>query len=98
MNRSWDGNIPIGALFAQVNNTAEFTIYVQHPLADNNKVQAVEIMILKMSIIGTEYKDWRSHLEVKCTWNFFQDFEQQQYNLRQETKTAAGTMGYGNNI
>ena len=67
-------------------------------MADNDKVQADEILILKTGVFGTEYKDWCSHLEVDRTWIFFQDFWQQQYDLRQETETTAGQLGYGNSL
>ena len=98
MTEPWDASTPIEALFAQINDSAEFALFTRHPVADNDKVQAGEILILKTGVFGTEYKDWRSHLEVDRTWTFFQDFWQQQYDLRQETETTAGQMGYGNSL
>ena len=71
MNEAWDASTPIEAFFAQTNDTAEFALFPRHPVADNDKVQAAEILILKTGVFGTKYKDWRSHLEVDRTWAFF---------------------------
>ena len=92
----WDPEIPIEALFQQINDAAEFAIYANHPIADNDKVQAAEALLLKTSSSPQEYKDWRSQLETDRTWDFFQEFWQIQYDLKHETETTAGPLGFGN--
>ena len=47
MVAEWDPGIPIKALFQHINNAAEFAIYANHPIANNDKVQAAEVLILK---------------------------------------------------
>ena len=77
MNEAWDASTPIEALFSQINNMAKFALFARHPVANNDKVHAAEILLLKTGVFGNEYKDWRSQLEVDRTWSFFQDFWQQ---------------------
>ena len=96
MKANWDPNDPIENLFSQINDASEFGVYAGHPVTDKDKVQAAEVLILKTGIFTQDYKDWRSHDDITRTWNFFQEFWQEQYNLKNETKTTAGSMGYGN--
>ena len=96
MTQRWDPNTPIELLFNQINEAAEFAFYAGQPIADNDKVQAAEVLILKTGKFPLEYKDWRSNLQTDRTWNFFQEFWSFQFDLRQEKETTAGTVGYGN--
>ena len=47
MAAEWDPEIPIEVIFQQINDAEEFAIYENHPIADNDKVQAAEVLILK---------------------------------------------------
>ena len=98
MKADWDASDPIENLFTQINDAAEFAIYATHPIADKDKTQAGEVLILKTGLFAQDYKDWRSHDDATRTWTFFQEFWQEQYNLKNETETTAGSMGYGNNV
>ena len=96
MTAEWDPEIPSKALFQQINDAAEFAIYANHPIADNDKVQAAEVLILKTGSFPQEYKDWRTQLKTDRTWDFFQEFWQIQYDLKHETETTAGFLRFGN--
>ena len=96
MTQRWDPNTRIELLLNQINEAAEFAFYAGHPIADNDKVQAAEVLILKTGNFLVEYKDWRSNLQTDRIWNFFQEFWSIQFDLRQETETTTGNAGYGN--
>ena len=57
MKTDWDPSDPIESLFTQISDAAEFTIYAEHTIADNDKVQAAEVLILKTGVYGQDYKE-----------------------------------------
>ena len=85
-------------LFVFVNweKASEFAQYAGHPIADNVKVQAAKVLILKTGNFPVDYKDWRSNPPADRTWEFFQEFWSTQFDLKQETEQTAGSIGFGN--
>ena len=74
MTTAWDPNTSIELLFAQINEGAKFVNYAGHPVADNDKLQAAEVLILKTGNFPVDYKDWQSNALANRTWQFFQEF------------------------
>ena len=96
MKKDWDPSSPIEDLFAQINDANEYSIFAQHPYGVRDLVQAGEVVILRTNMFASEYKDWRTVDMADRTWNNFQDWWQEAYDLKEETETTAASMGYGN--
>ena len=94
----WDASAPIEDLFQQINVAAEFGVYARHPIAANDLVQAGELLILKTGTFGQAYKYWRALPENERTWDYFQEYWQEQYDLAAETVTTAGSLGCRNAV
>ena len=98
MKRRYEADDPIEALFSQINDAQEFRIFAGYPLTDKDLVLNAEVLILSTNQFSSEYKDWRSLDEADRTWEFFKEWWQEAYNLREETETTATSLGYGSNV
>ena len=98
MKKRYEAADPIESLFAQINNAQEFRIFAGYPLTDKDLVLTAEVLILSTNQFSSEYKDWRSLDEADQTWEFFQEWWKEAYNLRKETETTATSLGYGANV
>ena len=85
---------PIEKLFAQINDAYEYGIFADHPLSLANMVQTAEVLVLNNGNYATEYKEWRALPPNQRTWDEFQRYWQEAYNLRQETETTAASLNF----
>ena len=95
MRAPYDAETPIETLFRQINDANKYSIFAKKPMQESDLIQAGEALILRAGAFASEYKDWRSIDEIDRTWEFFQQWWQEAYNLREETQTTAISLGFG---
>jgi uncharacterized membrane protein YgcG len=93
----WNPADHIGALIRQINDAAEFAALANHPKTDLEKVTAGELLVLKASGYESAYEKWRALPENERGWTRFMSHFKAAWDLKQETETTAGNMGYGMN-
>ena len=98
MKKQWDASEPIETLFAQINDAHEYSIFAATPLQEHDLLQAAEMLVLRTGQFASEYKDWRALPDAAKTWDHFQDWWQQAFNLREETNITASDLNYGANV
>ena len=85
MKKYWDVTCPIEDLFSQINDAKEYSIFAGNAYNDATLVNAGEIIILRTSALPMEYKAWRALPDVNRTWENFQEYWQEVYDLHEET-------------
>ena len=98
MKRQWEASDPIETLFGQINDANEYSIFARSPLQEHDLIQAAEMLILKTGQFAQEYKDWQALPDATRTWQHFQDWWQQAYNLKEETNITATDYNYSANV
>ena len=98
MKKQWDASEPIETLFAQINDANEYSLFAGTPFQEHDLLQAAEMLVLRTGQFAQEYRDWRALPDAAKTWNHFQDWWQQAYNLREETNITATDLNYSANV
>ena len=91
---TWNHMTLIENLFGKINNAHEYLIFTKKTIEDLMLVHTAEIQILKAGVFVTKYKDWRSLNEADRTWEKFQLWWQEAYNLKEETDFSASSYGF----
>ena len=94
--KDWDFTTPIENLFAKIIDATEFGHLIYHPITSNGQVQAGKISHHKNRPLFPRIQRLSRYDKGDHAWPYFKEYWQVTYNLRNETETTVGSIGYGN--
>ena len=98
MTAEWYPAVPIETLFGRIEDACEYASFSNRNIPKEELIHTGEVLLLKTGHFGQEYKDWRSVENADRNWDYFQEWWQEAYDLREETTTAVDHFGFSDNV
>ena len=95
MTAEWDPEVPIKTLFGKIEDACEYASFSNRNIPKEELIYTDEVLLLKTGHFGQDYKDWRSVENADRNWDYFQEWWQEAYDLREDTTTNADQFGFG---
>jgi hypothetical protein len=98
MNNPWDPvTQDVALLIKRIRDASIYGFFTNKPIPDHDLLTAGERAIVNTGLFSNEYAEWVSRPIADRTWNDFETFWTEKYDLWCETSRTAAQAGFGGN-